>query len=235
MTDDRSPTPDADLSSYLLGELDAGARARFEHRLAEDADLRAQVERLAPVVTRLYELPEQAWEVLPPSSQPSKAGSHAALRSGRRAWLPSLPARRWVAGGLAAVALLVAGAGAGALLERGRDSSVTRGPEVALAPFGRAPAGASANARMVAPNRMRLSVEDLPPSPAGSYYEAWLLDGPGRVVPVAAFSVGPDRRAVVEVPLPAAADRYRFLDISLQHVGAGTAHSGDSLLRGALS
>jgi hypothetical protein len=88
---------------------------------------------------------------------------------------------------------------------------------------------------MVGPNRMLLRVDDLPPAPAGSYYEAWLLDGPGRVVPVASFSVGDDGRAVVELPLPAAADRYRYLDVSLQRIDGGAEHSGDSLLRGSVS
>lgn len=233
MTDARFDNPDPDLSSYLLGELDPEARARFERRLADDADLRAQVDQLAPVVTRLDELPDQAWETLPPA--PPLEPTAAATRTGRRSWLPALAPRAWAATALAAVALLAAGVGIGTLVDRDGGAPGTQGPAIALAPLGGAPATASASARMVGPNRMLLQIDDLPPAPAGSYYEAWLLDGPGRVVPVASFSVGDDGRAVVELPLPAAADRYRYLDVSLQRIDGGPEHSGDSLLRGSVS
>lgn len=236
MTDDRFDTLDPDLGSYLLGELAPEERARFERRLADEPALRAQVERLAPVVTRLDDVPDQAWEALPPAP-PLETLAPAAARS-RRRWLPTLMPRAWAATALAAVALLAAGIGIGTLIDGGGSgggSAVPQGPAIVLAPLGGAPASASADARMVGPNRMLLRVDDLPPAPAGSYYEAWLLDGPGRVVPVASFSVGDDGRAVVELPLPAAADRYRYLDVSLQRIDGGAEHSGDSLLRGNVS
>jgi hypothetical protein len=37
----------------------------------------------------------------------------------------------------------------------------------------------------------------------------------------------------IDVPLPAAAG-YRYIDISRQRTGAGTAHSSDSILRGTI-
>lgn len=141
---------------------------------------------------------------------------------------------------LACAALLAVGVGAGALLDGGlgdggRAPTVTvAAPAVVLAPLGRAPAGASADARMDGPNRMVLTVRDLPPAPAGAYYEAWLLDGPGEMVPVASFAVGDDGAAVVAVPLPASAGDYRYLDVSLQHVADGPEHSSDSVLRGRI-
>lgn len=229
---------DPELSDYLLGELDPAARARFEARMAGDPRLRAEVERLAPAVTRLEQVPTPAWEQFAPlgaAAPGASAPDPSAVRRERR--LPALAPRAWAATALAALALLGAGVGIGVLIDSngGAGQVAPSGGVIALAPLGSAPASASASARMTAHDRMRLTVESLPPAPAGSYYEAWLLDGPGNVIPVAAFSVGADGRAVLEVPLPADASRYRYLDVSLQHVDDGTRHSGDSVLRGALS
>lgn len=254
-------SPDPELGDYLLGELDPAARAAFEARLASDPALRAEVERLAPAVARLEALPEPVWDAVgdgltPPapvtmpvagtSARPARADGagrrddgRSGGGSGRRRRLPALPARTWGVAALAAVALLGAGVGIGVLLgDSGSGSSgapVATGPAIALAPLGSAPTSASANARMTGPNRMLLTIEDLPPAPAGTYYEAWLLNDPDDLVPVASFAVGADGRAVVEVPLPAAADQYRFIDVSLQRVDGGTQHSSNSVLRGSLS
>lgn len=231
---------DPELSDYLLGELDADGRARFEARMASDPALLAEVERLAPAVARLEALPEQAWQTHQATPLPATPVPGSGVRADHRRLpaLPSLPKRAWAATALAAAALLGAGIGIGVLVDDTPDGSapvVPTGPAIALAPLGQAPAAASAHARMTGPNRMLLTIRDLPPAPAGSYYEAWLLNDPDDLVPVASFSVGADGSAVVEVPLPAAADRYRFLDVSLQRVDGGTEHSADSVLRGTLS
>lgn len=237
---------DPELGDYLLGELDPAARAAFEARVAADPALRAEVERLAPAVARLERLPEPVWDAATSSSAPARsrgaapAASSAPALVPRRRWLPLLPARTWGVAALAAVALLAAGVGIGVLVGGGDGAGgsaapVVTGPGIALAPLGSAPASASADAHMTGPNRMLLTIEDLPPAPAGTYYEAWLLNDPDDLVPVASFAVGADGRAVVEVPLPAAADRYRFIDVSLQRIDGGTEHSSNSVLRGALS
>lgn len=239
-------TDDAQLSDYLLGELDAAARERFEARIAREPELRERVERLAPAVARLESVPEQAWEALPvgvaagaqagDGARDGVAADGGAVGRARR-WLPRLAPRTWATAALAALALLGAGVGIGVLIDGDGSGGApgADGPAIALAPLGSAPVSTSASARMTGPNRMLLTIEDLPPAPAGSYYEAWLLNDPDDLVPVASFSVGADGRAVVEVPLPAAADRYRYLDVSLQRVDGGTEHSSDSVLRGALS
>ena len=63
--------------AYLLGELDASQIAAFERAMAGDAALRAEVERLRPVVSKLERLPAEAWQdpVPPPSSRASSAKS----------------------------------------------------------------------------------------------------------------------------------------------------------------
>lgn len=57
-----TPERDLDATAYLLGELDAEQQAVFERALADDAALRAEVERLRPVVARLDALPAEAWD-----------------------------------------------------------------------------------------------------------------------------------------------------------------------------
>ncbi len=151
MTDDRFDTLDPDLGGYLLGELEPEERARFERRLAAEPALRAQVERLAPVVRA----PRRR-------ARPGVGGAAAGTAAGdaradggapRRRWLPTLMPRAWAATALAAVALLAAGIGIGTLIDGGGSggSAVPQGPAIVLAPLGGAPASASANARMVGP------------------------------------------------------------------------------------
>ncbi len=106
---------------------------------------------------------------------------------------------------------------------------------VVLAPLGQAAASERAVAFMPAPGQMVLRVADLPPSAPGSFYELWLMTDRRRLEPVAAFRVGDNRRAQLVLRLPDDPHRYAYLDISVQRVGAGTTHSGDSVLRGRLA
>ncbi len=55
-----------DAVQYLLGELSAEQIDRFEADLLLDAGLRAEVDRLRPVVTRLSEQPADTWEPIEP-------------------------------------------------------------------------------------------------------------------------------------------------------------------------
>ncbi|MDA0142418.1 hypothetical protein OJ962_33345, partial [Solirubrobacter sp. CPCC 204708] len=65
----------SDAADYLLGEMEPERAARFEAELARDAALRAEVERLRPVVARLDALPGEAWErpEPPPLQAPASA------------------------------------------------------------------------------------------------------------------------------------------------------------------
>ena len=128
----------------------------------------------------------------------------------------------------AACALLLgAGIGIGVLIERPGSAG---GPTVVL----RAVAGPSseqATARMTSGGRMVLTVDHLPATAPGRFYELWLMNSDSDLVSVASFRVGSDGKAQLNVPLPVSAARYHYLDISLQHAAAGPAHSGDSVLR----
>ena len=78
---------------------------------------------------------------------------------------------------------------------------------------------------------MLLTVEHLPVTAPGHFYELWLMNSTSDLVSVASFNVDAHGRAQLSVPLPVSASRYHFLDISLQQAAAGPAHSGDSVLR----
>jgi anti-sigma-K factor RskA len=217
-------TSEHELSDYLLGELDAETHVRFEQRLREDPELRARAERLRPLVGQLEAMPQDAWETLPAESAPAVA------RSRRRRRVLTL--RPLVAAG-AATALLAVGVAGGLLADGGGSSP--QGPTVALSAVDGAPASSSALARMTGGGHMLLKVRGLPPAKPGTYYEAWLMSDGTHLVPVASFTVDDSGQARIDVPLPASASDYRYIDISLQRTAAGTAHSSTSVLRGALS
>ena len=107
--------------AYLLGEMDADQSARFEQAMAADAALRAEVERLRSVVVRLERVPAEAWEAPEPPPlvpPPGRAPRRLVLR-------PAVAVA-------CASALLAAGIGFGALLDREREPS----EQVALTPVG---------------------------------------------------------------------------------------------------
>ena len=221
---------DADIVDYLLGELSPADRRRVERRMTEDDLFRAEVERLRPLVGELEALPEGAWEpgeVPPLPVLPPLPASPAASR--RRISLSP-----WLAVAAAIVALAV-GVAVGVLVRDGGDGPAT-GPSIALAPLGGADPAARATATMVdGETGMRLDVSGLAPSPAGEFYEVWLLDGPERVMSLGSFRVPASGDAHVTVPLPVAAGDFRYVDVSLEREDGDPSHSGDSVLRGPSS
>ncbi len=231
--DDRSEMVD-----YLLGELDDLDRLRCERRMQEDPAFRAEVERMRPLVGRLEGLSEKAWEhvdsthdrhPLPASPVPAASGPEPqpaprrtpAARRGRIALRPAL------LGFAGAAALLLA-----LVLALTAGSSVKHPDTVVLAPLQGAPAGSHATATISSSQRVQLSVEHLPPTGSSHYYELWLMTDTTHLASVASFHVDPRGSARLSVALPAPAQRYRYLNISLQRAGAGTHISDESLLRG---
>ncbi len=219
---------DADIVDYLLGELSPADRGRVELRMAQDDLFRAEVERLRPLVGELEALPEGAWEpgevpplpVLPP---PPAAPAAARRRISLSPWLAVA----------AAIVALAVGVAVGVLVRGGGEGPAT-GPSIALAPLGDADPAARATATMVdGETGMRLDASGLAPSPAGEFYEVWLLDGPERVMSLGSFRVPASGDAHVTVPLPVAAGDFRYVDVSLEREDGDPSHSGDSVLRGA--
>jgi anti-sigma-K factor RskA len=247
--------PRSDVGAYLLGELSERERGAFERAMAGDAALRAEVERLRPVVARLDALPAEAWddEPAPPLRLPadalvdpvpvSETGARAAAAPARR--------RRWWAGpltlrpafaALAAAALLAGGIAIGALVDDG-DSTSSPPAVQAQRPLSLQPIGdgtAAARGTVLVPvsggqGQVTLRVRGLPPNRAGQLYELWLMDADGPLVSLGSFRVGAGGRATVRMPLPVPATRYQYFDVSVEPEGADAGHSGDSVLRGATS
>lgn len=107
--------------------------------------------------------------------------------------------------------------------------TVSRPPVVALGalPGGLAHTGGSVNlVGSMKHLNLRLSVRGLPAAVNG-HYEVWLYDTVLDSQPLARLRNGVHQ---LSVPLPAAAHRYRFIDISFQPIGVVN-HSGESVLR----
>jgi len=236
------------ISSYLLGELDATEAGAFERRLETDLELRQEVERLRPLVARLEGLPGEVWEAAPPpplvmpedAAEPPPARpepGEAPPTRRRRLRFPTLTLRPLPAAGLAAL-LLAVGVGGGLLLgggggSQGREVGAT---DLVLKRIDDGPAGAHGDILVAGDQRRaRVDVSGLGPSGSGRFYELWLLDEDGRMIALGAFQVGADGRAEVELPIPVTPSRYRYFDVSLQEDNGDPAHSGISVLRGSTS
>jgi anti-sigma-K factor RskA len=212
-------------AAYLLDELDGTQRSELEGRLAADPELQQEIESMRPLVSQLAALPEAAWP-----APPEPAAEVAASKS-------RVTGRRWtVRPGAAIASLLVVaaiGLGLGVLLDGGGGGEETA-PAIVLTPL-RPTAGEQATVAMPRAGEMVFRAEGLAPLQAGQYYELWLMSDPTRTVPVASFQASADGSALVRVPLPADPAAFRYFDVSLQSVGAGTGHSTVSVLRGQTS
>jgi len=235
------------ISSYLLGELDADQTAAFERQIEADPQLREEVERLRPLVTQLEGLPAEVWEapqppplILPedaarPSSSETADSKQSTRR--RRLRLPTLTLRPLPAAGLAAL-LLAVGIAGGALIGGAGSSG---GPEagatdLVLTRIDDGPSGAHGDVLVAGDQRRaRVDVSGLAPSGSDHFYELWLLDDDGRMVALGAFQVGAGGRTEVELPIPVTPSQYRYFDVSLQEDNGDPAHSGISVLRGPTS
>jgi anti-sigma-K factor RskA len=205
-------------TDYLLGELSSDEAAAFERAMAADPALRAEVERLRPVVTRLHRLPPAAWEPaqMPPLAMPEPARRRLVLR-------PALAAA-------CAVVLLAAGVGIGALLAGGDDEPA--GTRIALAPLD-APRTASGSVTVA--DGVSLDVSGLPRTRDGDFYELWLLGADKQLVSLGSFAVGADGKARLNVPLPVNPARFTYFDVSREPGDGDPGHSGLSVLRGRTS
>lgn len=218
-----------DPGEYLLGELSGAQLAEAERLLREDESFRAEVERLRPVVSRLEELPPQAWEELtPPALPPLPAADSRPAPSARR-----IGRLRPALASLGAAALLAVGVGIGWTLAGPEGEDGGAGRTVAFEPVSPADAPASGSAELVGAGggEADLELSGLPPSAEGEYYELWLLTAPDDLISLGSFRVDESGAAEVQVPLPVDPARFEFLDISVERDDGDASHSGVSVLR----
>jgi hypothetical protein len=131
---------------------------------------------------------------------------------------------------LIVVAAIVVAVAVGVRLQA-TGNSPTQG-KAALAPTDLAP-GASGNATLTktaAGWRIQLKVTGLPRRDHGRYYEAWLKNAAGTLVPVGTFNEGPSVTLWAGVP----PTNFRTLTVTKQRVGRNQASSGKLVLSGSV-
>ena len=218
-----------------LGALDpAEARLVREH-VASCPACAAERDRLAPLPALL----DLAGDPVPVEAAPASLRQAVldgyARDSGRRRARerPRARARRAVIA--AAAVAVVAAAVLGVLAASGAFSSEPWSAEYELQGAAGAPTARGA-AHMWEDGRglaVRLRVEGLPSTPAGSHYEMWLVaDGPP--VSAGAFRVAPDGSADVNLRVEAPAGRFSRMGVSLEPDAGGPAPEGRPMLEGRL-
>lgn len=184
-------------------------------------ELAAEIDAMRGIGRQLARIPASDW--------PAATERPPAALTRRRGRIRTAPAIA------AALACLVLAFLAGSLIHPTAGStgqSAIHGRRVVLQPL--AGEQGTAVAYVKGAERIVLRIEHLPPSPPGTYYELWLMTTTTDLVPVAGFRIAGSGRADLTLGLPDWPVNYRYLDISLQRVGAGTAISPISVLRGPL-
>jgi hypothetical protein len=184
---------------------------------------REQLDRIRSVLSRA-----ESWEEPPPEVM---EGLLAAVGGeGRTPSAGAIPPRRrrgWVA--VAAVAAMLAAGVLGAALIAGLASEQT---VVEMAGTDLAPqARATAVVRPASTGwHVSLDVADLPPAPAGSYYEGWVWSDDGRGVSIGTFHLRDGESVVLWSGVPLG--DYPSIWVTLEEEDSGPEASESVMLRG---
>jgi hypothetical protein len=220
-----------DAAQRVLSRVDNVARAEA-NAVPTDPELAAEIDAIHAITKLLEDVPAEAWAPIPAPDQ-----TRAPAQPTKRRRRPLTLSRA-----LAAASVIVSlglGFAGGAIVESGGRSAPTavtsQTPAVVLRPLAANATRSLAVAYMPEPGQIELRIAHLPTSPPGTYYELWLMSSLRHLTPVTAFRIAPSGRAELSLRLPDDPHKYLYLDISLQRIGAGTAHSGDSILRGRVT
>jgi hypothetical protein len=205
-------------------------------RPTDSPELEAELASMRSLTQMLEQLPGQAWSPKIAGNTATSQGARAASR--RRAWLGgNLRAVPGLSAALATVALAFV---IGALIHPfsgtgpSHASLTPAAARVVLKPLPGTPGASRAVAYMLPRGgHMRLDVRNLPPSKPGTYYELWLMTSNTDLVSVTSFRTGASRTASLQLVLPDDPGHYRYLDVSVQHVGVGGI-SQHNVLRAAI-
>jgi anti-sigma-K factor RskA len=203
----------AELAALADGSLDPQRRAAVRARIAGSADLAA----LLAEQERALALTRTAAEAVE-----APTALRARVAAQRR------PRRRARIAAFAAVTLAAA-VGAG-VLSSGRSADRI---DVALRPTALAPgaAGDATLARTSSGWRIRLRAQGLPRLGGGRFYEAWLRNESGVLVPVGTFNEGTN----VTLWAGVSPKQFRSLTVTRERADGDQASSGDNVLVGALA
>jgi hypothetical protein len=206
----------AEIAALADGSLAADRRAALEAQVAASPLL---AERLAEQQRAVALARSAAGEVEAP------AGLRARIevqRRPRRAWTPG----RLALIGAAAAAVLAVGIG---LAVRGSGGSAARF-QAALAPTALAPdaAGRATLTKTSSGWRIRLDATGLPRLAGGRFYEAWLRNASGVLVPIGTFNEG--RRVTLWAGV--SPERFTMLTVTREQADGNQASSGEKVLVG---
>lgn len=214
-------------SAVALDLLDDQERVIAEHLLVDDPAFAAAVTEQRALSDTLEAMPALMRR---PATPPPLRAPEAARSGGRRWALPSLRLALPVAGALAAAAVVV-------VLAVGGDDAKTPNPvqqassTLVLKPV----KGGAARAELtVTGNTVALVGRDLPPTPRGKHYEAWLARADGSMKPMGGFRVGEDGTVQAEMELNEDLSQYSYIDVSVEPNDGPPVRSGDSVLRAQL-
>jgi anti-sigma-K factor RskA len=108
-------------------------------------------------------------------------------------------------------------------------------PQVAatlvLKPVGGGPATAKLT---VSGNRAEIVGSELPPTPEGKHYEAWLARNDGAMKPMGGFTVDDSGKVKVGMEFYEDLSEWEYVDVSIEPDGSPPSHSGNSVLRAQL-
>jgi anti-sigma-K factor RskA len=210
----------AELAALADGSLPPEKRAALEARVAASAELG---ERLAEQQRALALTRSAVEDVDAPAGLRARI---EAQRHPRRTWAPPRP----VLAGLAVAAVLAVAIGLTAALRSGPPAE---GLRAALGPTDLAPGatGAATLTKTTAGWRIELEAAGLPRLDKGRFYEAWLRDKAGVLVPIGTFNEGP------KVTLWAGVSPKKFttLTVTREQADGNQASSGKKVLVGTVN
>lgn len=215
-------------SAVALDLLDEQEAVIADQLLAHDPAFAAAVSEQQSLAGTLDAMPAlmRRPAPAPPLRQPERRAA-----GGRRWSLPSLRLALPALGAVAAAAVVV-------VLAFGGDDAKTPQPPVqqasatvVLKPVKGGPGSAKLT---VSGTKAKLVGSELPPTPDGKHYEAWLARPDGSMKPMGGFEVGKDGTVQAEMEFREDITEYTYVDVSVEPNDGPTRRTGDSVLRAQL-
>ena len=209
----------AELAALADGTLAPARRAALEARVAasaELADLLAEQQR-ALALTRSAGAGVEA-----------PAGLRARLEAQRAAPRPRLPARLVLAGAAATALLAVA---VGLAVFRSGPSGVRFHAALSATELAPGASGEATLSKTASGWRIELDARGLPRLQGGRFYEAWLRNSAGVLVPIGTFNQGHKLTLWAGVP----PQNFATLTVTREHADGDQASSGKKVLTGTIA
>ena len=217
---DDGPTPEAELAALADGSLATDRRAALEEQVAASPEL---ADRLAEQERAVSMARSAAADVEAPAELRARVEAQRRSRSMRRA-----PRGRFVLAGAAVAAVLIVAVGITVL---GSGNSAERF-QAALGPTKLAPAarGKATLTKTSSGWRIELSATGLPRREGRDFYQAWLRNGSGVLVPIGTFNDG--RKVTLWAGV--SPKSFHTLTVTREQADGDQASSGQKVLVGTV-